>query len=78
MSRCTAFAFGVGSMDIVCPQGVAIERDTVKRRQRAIGNHLLPQHPAVGGGNGAVLRWERDARLADEARGFGGRERVRS
>jgi hypothetical protein len=78
MSRGTAFAFGVGSMDIVCPQGVAIECDTVKRWQRAIGNHLLPQHPAVGGRNRAVLRWERDARLADEARGFGGRERGRS
>jgi hypothetical protein len=32
----------------------------------------------VGGGDGAVLRGERDARLADEARGFGGRERGRS
>jgi hypothetical protein len=32
----------------------------------------------VGGRNRAVLRWERDARLADEARGFGGRERGRS
>ncbi len=77
MRWAAAVASGVGAAGVACPQRVAVERHAIKRRQRAIGHHLLPQHPAVGGGNRAVLRRKRDAGFANQTGGVGGRERGR-